>query len=146
MKLLAYAAAALSMTIASVSADPIEDRQAIMKERGALMRILGPIAQGRADFDAATVLDALEKLDANAQATTDVAALWPEGTETGGDTEAAPTIWSDAEGFRTISEDYAAKTAAAVAAAPQDLAAFQAAFGPVASSCGTCHETYRLRQ
>ena len=40
-------------------ADPIDDRQALMKERGQILRTLGPIAQGRADFDAATVMAAL---------------------------------------------------------------------------------------
>ena len=35
-------------------------------------------------------------------------------------------------------------TAAAVEAAPQDLAAYQAVFGAVASNCGSCHEAYRM--
>lgn len=144
MKLLAYAAAATSLMIAGASADPIEDRKALMKERGALMRILGPVAQGQQPFDAATVLDALEKLHANAEAGADVAALWPDGTEAG-DTKSAPAVWSDRAGYQAASDKFAVDSAAAVEAAPQDLAAFQAAFGPVAANCGACHETYRLR-
>lgn len=144
MKLLTYAVAATSLMVAAAAADPIEDRQALMKERSALMRVLAPVAQGQQPFDAATVLDALTKLHANAEVGTDVAALWPEGTETG-DTKAGPTIWSNREAFQALSDKFAADAAAAVAAAPQDLAAFQAAFGPVAANCGACHETFRLR-
>lgn len=142
MKLFAYVAAAASLMIGSAVADPIDDRKANMKERGALLRVLAPVAQGRQDFDAATVLDALEKLSVNAQAATDIDALWPEGSESG-DTKSAATIWSDREGYKAASDKFAADVAAAVEAAPQDLAAFQAAFGPVAGNCGACHEVYR---
>ena len=144
MKFFAFAAAALALSIGGAAADPIADRKANMKERGGLMRVLAPVAQGQQPFDAATVLDALEKLHANAVAGADVAALWPDGTEAG-DTKSAPAVWSDRAGYQAASDKFAADTAAAVAAAPQDLAAFQAAFGPVAANCGACHETYRLR-
>lgn len=143
MKLFAYAAVALTAMSVAAAADALEDRQNLMKERGSLMRILAPIAQEKQPFDAATVLDALEKMNANAQATTDVAALWPEGSDTG-DTESSPKVWEDMAGFQAANDKFAADTAAAVAAAPQDLAAFQAVFGPVASNCGSCHEAYRM--
>ncbi|HRP79898.1 MAG TPA: cytochrome c, partial [Aquamicrobium sp.] len=142
MKLFVLAAAALSVTIAGAAADPLEQRKANMKERGQIMRILGPIAQGRADFDAATVNEALAKLETNAEGGADIDALWPEGSDTG-DTKAAPAIWENFDAFKAESEKYAQAVAAAVAAAPQDLAAFQAAFGPVGASCGSCHENYR---
>ena len=142
MRLLAFAASAALLTVASANADPIEDRKNIMKERGAQMRVLGPIAQGQQPFDAAAVLQALETLNANAAAT-DIDALWPAGTETG-DTKSAPKIWEDMAGFKAAHEKYAADVAAALAANPQDLAAFQAAFGPVAANCGSCHQAYRL--
>jgi cytochrome c556 len=142
MKLFVLAAAALSVTIAGAAADPLEQRKANMKERGQIMRILGPIAQGRADFDAATVNEALAKLETNAEGGADIDALWPEGSDTG-DTKAASAIWENFDAFKAESEKYAQAVAAAVAAAPQDLAAFQAAFGPVGASCGSCHENYR---
>lgn len=136
--------AALSFSVSGVAADPIADRQALMKERGDLMRVLVPIMREQQPFDAATVLDTLEKMNANAQAATDVDALWPEGSETGGDTESAPSIWEDREGFVAATNKYAADAQAAAEAAPQDLDAFRGAFAPVAANCGTCHEAYRL--
>ena len=144
MRSFSFAAAAISLlTAGAAMADPLEDRQDLMKERGALMKILAPIAQEKQPFDAATVLDALEKLSTNAQATTDVAALWPEGSD-GDDNDSAPTVWSDREGFQAASDKFAADAAAAAEAAPQDLAAFKAVFGTVAGNCGACHENYRL--
>lgn len=133
----------LAATMTVAAADPIEERKENMKERGALMRVLGPIAQERAPFDAAAVFDALESLNENAQAAADVASLWPAGTETG-DTDSAPRIWEDLEGYQAASDRYAADVAAALAANPQDLPSFQAVFQPVAANCGACHEPYRL--
>lgn len=143
MKFLALAAASLVLVTGSAMADPVADRKANMKERGAVMRVLAPVAQGKEAFDAATVLDALEKMNASAQAAKDVEAYYPAGTETG-DTKAAPAIWSDRAGFQKATDEFAAATQAAVDAAPQDLEAFRAVFGPVGAGCGTCHEAYRL--
>ena len=145
MRRFALAAAALAIATTGAAADPIEQRKENMKERGTVMRILGPIAQGKADFDAAIVQEALRKLDANADAAADVEALWPQGSDSG-DTKALPAIWADFDGFKAANDKYAAAVAAAAAAAPQDLAAFQAAFGPVGASCGSCHEPFRRPQ
>lgn len=143
MKFFAFAAAALVVAVTSAAADPIADRKADMKERGGLMRVLGPTAQGKAEFDAATILDALEKLNARAQAAMDVEKFYPAGSETG-DTKAGPKIWSEREAFQDATNKFAEATAAALAAAPQDLESFRAAFGPVGAGCGTCHEAFRL--
>lgn len=142
MKFVLFAGAAALFLTSAASADPITDRKDLMKERGAQMRVLAPIAQGKAAFDAAAVLDALEKLDANAKAT-DVDALWPAGSDSG-DTKSAPTVWSDMEGFKAAEKKFEDDVAAALAAKPADLSAFQAVFGPVAANCGSCHQKYRL--
>ena len=142
MKLFVLAAAALAITTANAGADPLADRQANMKERGAIMRVLGPILQGKADFNADVVAQELAKLEANTKAGSDLETLWPQGSDAG-ETKAAPAVWSDFDGFKAANEKYEANVAAAVAAKPQDLAAFQAAFGPVAAGCGSCHETFR---
>ena len=62
-----FIAAAVSLLATSAIADPIEDRKALMKERGGVMQVLVPIAQGKQPFDAAVVMEQLEKLNANAQ-------------------------------------------------------------------------------
>lgn len=134
-----FLAAAALMFVPSAFADPIEEREQIMKERSQILRILGPIAQGRAPFEADTVLAALEELNANAEAH-DIEAFYPQGSEGGDATEA---VWTDRDGFVERDAEYRAAVQAAVAAAPEDEQVFRASFQPIAASCGTCHETYR---
>lgn len=144
MKIVTFASiGAVILAVTSASADPITERKDNMKERGALMRVLAPIAQGQQAFDAATVMDALQKLNENAQAAADIDALWPAGSESG-DTKSGPRIWSDRAAFQAAADKFVADTAAAVAANPQDLPSFQAVFGPAAGNCGACHEAFRL--
>lgn len=126
----------------AASADPIEDRKNNMKERSAQMRVLAPIAQGKVAFDAAAVMDALEKLKINAEAA-DTDKFWPVGSDTG-DTDSSPTVWADMAGFKAAMDKYKADVDAAAAAKPQDLPAFQSVFGPVAANCGSCHKAFRL--
>jgi len=127
-----------------VLADPIEEREALMKSNGKAMGMLAPIVKGEKDFDAAVVMEALNKLAEDAQKM-DVATLWPEGSNTG-DSESSAKIWEDMAGFQAAIDKFQADTAAAVAAAPADLEALKVQFGAVASNCGSCHETYRLKK
>ncbi len=142
MNRIVLAASALAFTATAAFAQVVQERQEIMKERQQIMRTLGPIAQGQAPFDAAVVLAALEQLNANAERH-DAEALYPADS-IGGASEAAPEITANFEEFKAIDDEYKADVAAALSAAPADLDAFRAAFGPAASNCGTCHETFRL--
>lgn len=138
--------ASLLMLGASVAyAGPIEDRQALMKDQGRAVGSVANIAKGEEAFDAAKVQTALETLAADAQKL-DVEALFPAGTETGGDTKASPKIWEDRAGFIAIVDKFKADTAAAAQAKPQDLASFQAQFQKVTANCGTCHQGFRVRR
>ncbi len=140
--ILAFALAALS---ASASlADPIADRQAIMKATGKAIGSIVPIAKGEAPFDAAAVAAAFATINENVQKI-DVAAMFPAGSDTG-DTTASPKIWEDMAGFQAAVDKYKADVAAAAAANPADLAAFQAQFGAVTKNCGACHEVYRIKK
>jgi len=143
MKKLLLAVSALAVISGSALADPIADRKAIMKERGGIVGgQLAPIVKGEKPFDAAAVMTALQALDANAKKF-DVDALFPAGSDQG-DTKASPKIWEDMAGFKAASDKFAADVAAAVAANPQDAAAFQPLFGAIASNCGACHQAYRM--
>ena len=70
---------------------------------------------------------------------------FPEGSQTG-ETRASPRIWEDMAGFQAAVAKFRTDAEAAIAAEPQDLQSFQAAFGTVAQNCQSCHETYRLPQ
>ncbi|MEO0544400.1 MAG: cytochrome c [Pseudomonadota bacterium] len=141
-KILIAAAVALSAGSAVVVAqDAIAERKAAMKSVGGAMRTLVGFARGQADYDAAAALAAFTTMNEVSQR---YGGLFPEGSETGGDTKAAPAIWSDRAGFDAEVAKFQTNTAAAIAAAPADVDAFRAVFGPIGASCGSCHEKYQL--
>ncbi|WP_192256570.1 c-type cytochrome [Mesorhizobium caraganae] len=144
MRKLVIAISMLSLAASAAFADPILDRQGLMKERGKLVGGLSKIAKGEADFDAAAVLTALQALQVNAEKV-DVDALFPAGSDSG-DTTASPKIWQDMAGFKTTNEKYVADIKAAVAAAPADVDALKAQIGTLGNDCGTCHQSYRVKK
>jgi cytochrome c556 len=144
MKKLVLAVAALALAGTAAFADPVADRQALMKANGKAMGAIVPMTKGEKPFDAAVVLDALQTINNDAQKL-DVATLFPAGTDQG-DTEASPKIWEDMAGFQAKVDKFKADAAAAVAAPPQDVEALKATLGAVGSNCGGCHETFRIKK
>jgi len=144
MRKLILAISALSIISTGALADPIADRQALMKANGKAAGVLAPIVKGEKPFDAAAVLAALTTLSENAQKI-DVVALFPAGSDKG-ETTASPKIWEDTAGFQAKVDKFRVDTAAAVAAAPQDVDALKAQFGTIGSNCGGCHETFRIKK
>jgi cytochrome c556 len=145
MRTLVFAISALALATSAAAADPIADRQALMKSNGKAMGVLVPITKGEKPFDAAAVLDALKALNDDAQKL-DVATLFPPGSDTGGDTTASPKIWEDTAGFQAQVDKFKADAAAALASPPQDAAALGATVGMIGKNCGACHETFRIKK
>jgi cytochrome c556 len=125
-------------------ADPIKDRQALMKERGKLAGQLSKVVKGEEDFDAAAVLTTLKALQANAEKF-DAEKLFPAGSDKG-DTTAAPKIWEDKAGFNAAEDKLLADVKAAVASPPADVDALKAQLNTIGGDCGTCHQTYRIKK
>lgn len=75
-----------------------------------------------------------------------IPAMFPKGSETGGDTKALPEIWSDSAGFQKAAgqlEQAAVKLAADAKAGDADaVAADTKALG---EACGACHKAYRAK-
>ncbi len=145
MKKLLLGISILALTSVVALAGPIEDRQALMKAIGKTVGGLAPIAKGEARFDAAAVAAGLAALNEHAMKL-DIAALFPVGSETGGDTTASPKIWEDTAGFTAAADKLKADVAAAVATPAADLPAFQAQFGAIGKDCGACHGAYRVKK
>jgi cytochrome c556 len=144
MRKLVIAISMLAFAGSAAFADPILDRQALMKERGKIAGGLAKVAKGDEPFDAAAVLTQLQALQANAEKF-DVDALFPKGSDTG-DTTAGPKIWEDMAGFKAAEDKYLADVKAAVAAAPADVGTLKAQVGAIGSDCGTCHQGYRIKK
>lgn len=144
MKSLVIAATAIVVTAGiAMAQDPIADRKAAMKSVGGAAKAASAMLKGEMDYDAAKALEALTTMNAVAKT---FGTLFPEGTETGGETTAKDTIWSDRAGFDAAVAKFEADTAAGVSAAPADLDAFKVAFGAVGENCGACHKVYRIPQ
>jgi cytochrome c556 len=141
--------AALAAGVAVAQATPeelaaaVEARHNHMKSYAGALGALGKMAKGEVAYDATAATEAATRLvDLSS---IDQSGFWLPGTEAGAidDSEALPALFDNLE-------DYAARTAAlnaaAVAmqtAAATDLAALQAAMGPLGGACGGCHEVYR---
>jgi cytochrome c556 len=123
--------------------DPILARQQLMEETRDAAKAVGGMLKGEQPFDAEAAMQAFETWH---NAAAKVGALFPEGSDSGHDTEARATIWSDRAGFEGELDDFAAKVDAAIAAAPDNVEALKAAAGPVFGSCKSCHEGYRVEK
>jgi cytochrome c556 len=122
---------------------PIEQRQDLMEQtRDALKPMIG-MTRGQVDFDANTVSESLAVF---AMVAEKAPALFPEGSETGFDTEAKETIWSDRAGFEQAFENWANATAEAQAATIDSVETLQPALQGVLKTCKGCHDDYRVEK
>jgi cytochrome c556 len=118
-----------------------EERHDLMESAGKAAKPIGAMLKGEQAFDAAVAMESFGVWEHVAATAGD---LFPEGSETGYDTEARDTIWTDREGFNAALDTFAKAVDGAIEAAPQDLEALNAAAGPVFKSCKGCHEDYRV--
>ena len=110
--------ACLSLLLPSLVAvagdSPQELRHEMMEDVGGAAKTIGAMLKGEAAFDAPEANAALEVW---AEAAWDFGKLFPEGSETGFDTEAAPAIWTDRAGFDEQLQQFSEATEAGAAAA-----------------------------
>jgi cytochrome c556 len=143
-----YLVAALALLTTSAAviaqpADPIAARQALMKGNGKDIGAALKMIKGEEPFDAAKAQMIFANMNAVAMK---FGNYFPANSQTGGDTEAAPAIWTKPADFKTALVKFQTDTAAATAAKPATLDAFKAAFGPVAGNCRSCHESFRIKK
>ena len=141
MKKIVIALALAVVGTTAAFAGPIEDRQALMKGFAAPMKDATALSRGTTPYTPAAAKAAMDQLAASGEK---FLTLFPAGTATGGavKTGAAPTIWSDAAGFKAAGVKFVADAKAAGAAA--DQTAFTAAMRTLQGDCGGCHKAYRV--
>jgi cytochrome c556 len=145
MRKLILAISIFALATSAASADPISDRQAMMKERGKIVGTFAKMVKGEQDFDAAQVQSALQTLQANAEKF-DAEALFPVGTETGGETTVSPKVWEDMAGFKAAEDKYLADVKTANAAPATSVEALKVQLGVLGADCGACHKVYRIKK
>jgi cytochrome c556 len=143
MKLFVAAATTLVLLASAASADPIADRQKLMKGIADATKTSAEMVQGKTPWDATAAKGAMATIAANAGL---FPTLFPAGTETGGDTEASPKIWETKSDFEALAAKLASTAEAAGDAADGGLDAFKPAFGAMAANCKACHQDYRIQK
>jgi cytochrome c556 len=138
----AIAVVAFGATAVLAQQDPIAARKAMMKANGGATGAVVKMVKGEAPFDLATAKKTFATYQESAAK---MPALFPDNSKTGGETTAAPKIWTDMADFKAKFVKFGADAKAA-GAAVKDLDSLKAAFGNVAKNCGGCHETYRIKK
>ena len=134
---------AVALPVAAQPADPIAARQAIMKQNGRDTGAGAKMLKGEVPFSAASAMAIFKNMNDTAKK---FGTLFPKGSKTGGDTEAAPAVWSKPADFKAAVLKFDADTAAALAAKPATLDAFKAQFITVTGNCKSCHEGFRIKK
>ena len=136
------AAIALAITSPILAGDdPRHVRHELMEGVGDAAKPIGEMFKGEREFDAAVVMASFETFHDAAGKFGD---LFPPGSETGEDTEAAPAIWEDRAGFDKALATWSEAVDAAIAANPQTLEDTKPAAGPIFEACKGCHDNYRI--
>ena len=130
-------------SVVLAGSDPIKARQHMMEETRDAAKVIGGMVKGEKPFDAEAAMSALKVWKKTA---TEAGDLFPEGSETGHDTEAKSTIWTDRAGFEEKMAVFNTKVDEAIAANPDSVEALKAVAGPVFQSCKGCHDGYRVEK
>jgi cytochrome c556 len=133
----------LIASVALADSDPILTRQHLMEDTRDAAKVIGGMLKEKQPFDAEAAMAAFMVWKKTANEGGD---LFPEGSETGHDTEAKATIWTDRDGFNEKLADFGVRVEAAITASPDSLEALKAAAGPVFKTCKACHEGYRVEK
>ncbi len=131
---------ALGATAVVAQSNAITERKQIMKGVGAAAKTGAAFAKGTEPYDNAK---AKAIFATYASAAAKMPALFPEDSKTGGETTAAPKIWTDMTGFKAAFAKFEAESKAA-ASSVKDLDSFKVAFGAMGKNCGACHESFRV--
>lgn len=131
------------VSVAVADDDPRHERHELMEGVRDAAKPVGKMLNGESEYDAEVVMTSLATF---ADAGKVFGDLFPEGTETGGGTEAAPAIWEDRAGFEEALAEWREATDAAIAAKPATLDEAKPVLGKVFGSCKNCHDTYRIEE
>ena len=129
------------MPIASAGDDPVHERHELMEDVGDAAKPVGKMLKGELDYDMEVVMASLQTWHDTSMTFGD---LFPEGSDTGAGTEAAPAIWEDRAGFDEALDKFRVATEAALAASPETVEAAKPVIGPIFQTCKGCHDDYRI--
>jgi len=131
------------MPVALADDSPQHERHELMEGVGEAAKPVGKMLKGESNFDVDVLMASLQTWQ---EASAVFGDLFPAGSETGNDTEAAPAIWEDRAGFEEALAKFRDATAVALAASPTTLEAAKPVVGPIFDACKGCHDNYRIEE
>ena len=136
------AGAALALATAAVSAgNPMEERQATMKQVGQTMKEAAAFTSAQTPFDAAKVKTLMDGVGGAAKK---LHGLYPPGSGADPKSEADPKIWENKADFdKRLTE---LTTLAAAAGKTTSTDTFKPAFSALGATCKSCHDVYRKKR
>ena len=120
---------------------PVKARQGQMATMAMSLGVLGGMAQGKTEYDAAAAQAAANSLAGIAMIDPDI--LWQDGTAEG--TASLPAIWDDADAFAAEWAKFVAGAEKAVAEAGTGKDALGPILGAVGGTCKSCHTSFRAK-
>ncbi|QDY69046.1 c-type cytochrome [Qingshengfaniella alkalisoli] len=124
-------------------AGALKARQGQFRNLAFNLGILGSMAKGEVDYDAATAQEAADNLVTVTGISQNL--QWPEGSDNGSidGTRALPDIFTNMDDFRTKWSDLRLKAEEMQAVAGTGQEALGPALGGVGGACSACHDMYR---
>jgi len=134
--------ASVAMAGAAVSAgNPVEERQATMKQVGQTMKEAAAFTAAQTPFDAGKVKGLMDTVAGDAKK---LKGLYPADSASDPKTSADPKVWQNKADFdKRLAEMGTLATAAAKA---KDTDSFKPAFKALGDTCKSCHDVYRMKK
>ena len=119
----------------------IVKRQEAMQVVRTAMKVLGPMSKG-VGYDSFLASSTLESM---LEAVKPYASYFPEGTETGNKTQAAPAIWDEKDQFEKLVKNFISDIETAIMADLENEYLFKTNFETISKNCRSCHMSFRTR-
>jgi cytochrome c556 len=132
---------AVSSVAVLAQSDPVKEREDLMKGNDKGAKTVVAMMRGHAPFEGKAVDAAFAQWADTAQK---LPALFPPGSEKGGDNRASPTIWLNKDDFDKRASEFGKAVADNRAKAVASLDGLKAAIPVVGDACDNCHKDYRL--
>ena len=145
---IAIAAAAIAVATSALAQPKpeqyVKHRQSALSLMGWYFGSLGPVAKGEKPFNKEEATKATALVATLAMLPYD---SFVAGTESIGNTEALPAVWSNNAKFKELATKLGTETdTLAKIAAAGDEAGFKKQFGVVGGTCKACHDDFKKKQ
>lgn len=145
---IAIAAAAIAVATSALAQPKpeqyVKHRQSALSLMGWYFGSLGPVAKGEKPFNKEEATKATALVATLAKLPYD---SFVAGTESIGNTEALPAVWSNNAKFKELATKLGTETdTLAKIAAAGDEAGFKKQFGVVGGTCKACHDDFKKQQ